>query len=61
MRIGGCSRTSARALALANRALQRTGVPRILWTVASIRAVTEGDADVHKTERRANPFDLRVH
>jgi hypothetical protein len=30
-------------------------VPRALWAVASIRAVAEGDADVHKTQRRANP------
>src|SRR5450631_1032983 len=38
-----------------------TGVPRVSWTVASIRAVAEGDCDVHETERTTSPFDLRVH
>jgi integrase len=38
-----------------------SGVPRILWTVASIRAVAEGAANVHEGESGANPFDIRVH
>ena len=32
---------------------EETGVPRIQWIEASIRVSTEGDADVHATERRA--------
>jgi len=37
---------------------RRFGVPRISWTVASIRAVAEDDADAHETERRTNPIDV---
>lgn len=37
------------------------GVPRILWTVGSIRAVAEDDANVHEDQRGANPLNVRVH
>ena len=28
---------------------------------SNIRAVAEGDPDVHEAERGASPFDVRVH
>jgi hypothetical protein len=59
----GC-RSHAR-LGLRPRADQRprwpAGVPRDSWTVASMRAVAEGDTDVHEAGSGANLLSVRVH